>query len=349
MGGTEALLDGSRAVTGSRRRPGVRGVALRSALVGLAVAGCAPFTPRADLRDGATGTIAFATQSPTGPEFLRGTTASPPATISGELTLPTGATGRVPAVVLIHGSSGVGSNMAVWRSELTGAGMATLIVDSFTGRGVRETATDQSRVSTAAMVVDAYRALALLATHPAIDPGRIAVMGFSKGGIVAASASLERFYELWGAPGLRFRAHVPFYPSCGIQLLEETRVSAPIRIFHGVADDWTPIAPCHDYVDRMRRGGADARMVELPGALHAFDVPSLPSSLYLPAVQNGSACRVVERTPGAFFHADTGRPAVSNDPCVGRGATVGYDARAQRAAIDGVKAFLRDTFAPGAR
>ena len=324
-------------------------IALRVLLLAFAVAGCASAVPRADLGDGATGTISFATQSPTGAEFIRGNATAPAAVISGELTLPRGATGRVPAVVLIHGSSGVGTNMPVWRSELTGIGVATFIVDSFTGRGVRETATDQSRVATAAMVVDAYRALALLATHPAIDPERIAVMGFSKGGTVSAAASLLRFYPLWGPQALRFRAHLPFYPACSLQLFDEARVSAPIRIFHGTADDWTPIAPCREYVLRLRRAGVDAELIELPDALHGFDVPGLPGSLYLPSVQNGSRCRIVERAPGDFVDAETGRPAASSDPCVGRGATVGYHSGAQRAAIAGVKEFLRTVFTLGAR
>jgi dienelactone hydrolase len=161
-------------------------------LFALALAGCASAVPRADLTDG-----------PTGTQFIQGATTVPATVISGELTLPGGAAGRGPAVALIHGSHGVGGNMPFCRSELTGIGVATFVVDSFTGRGVQETATDQSRVATAAMVVDAYHALALLATQPAIDPERIAVMGFSKGGTVSAASSLERFHRLWGPAVLR--------------------------------------------------------------------------------------------------------------------------------------------------
>jgi dienelactone hydrolase len=306
--------------------------------------GCASAPPRTDLADGATGTIRFGTQTPTSGDFSSRNLNVPSAVIWGELTLPRTPSGRVPAVVLVHGSSGVGSNMPGWRGELTRMGVAAFIVDSFTGRGITETATDQSRLATSAMIVDAYRALALLATHPAIDRDRIAVMGFSKGGTVALYSSLTRFQRDRGPPGLRFAAHLPFYPSCSIQLLDEDKVAAPIRIFHGAADDWTPIGPCREYVERVARSGVDARILALANAHHGFDVPSLPGSLYLPRVQNGSRCGVREETPGVFVEAATGQPVSGRGPCVTLGATVGYHAQAHRAAIAGVKEFLTATF-----
>lgn len=55
-------------------------------------------------------------------------------------------------------------------------------------------------------------ALAVLGRHPRIDPERIAVMGFSKGGFAALYSSLRRFARMHGPAGLTFAAHVAFYP-----------------------------------------------------------------------------------------------------------------------------------------
>jgi hypothetical protein len=41
-------------------------------------------------------------------QFLTGEKQGPPATIVGELRLPSGGESRLPAVVLVHGSGGVG-------------------------------------------------------------------------------------------------------------------------------------------------------------------------------------------------------------------------------------------------
>jgi hypothetical protein len=69
------------------------------------------------------------------------------------------------------------------------------------------------------MIVDAYRALELLAKHRQIDPARIVVMGFSRGGRSSLYSSLTRFQRMHGPAGLQFAAHVGLYAPCGIRKL----------------------------------------------------------------------------------------------------------------------------------
>ena len=68
-------------------------------------------------------------------------------------------------------------------------------------------------------------------------------------------------------------AHLAFYPNnCFIRLADEDRVSdAPIRIFHGAADDATVIDRCREYVARLRDAGKDVALFEYAGAKHWFD------------------------------------------------------------------------------
>ncbi len=306
---------------------------------------CLPVTPLTTLTGGPTGRIGFETATPTTRQFLTGAKDAPRAVIWGDLELPRSGARRVPAVILIHGSEGVGPREARWAEELTEIGVAAFIVDSTTGRGLKNVTSD---LSSGAMIVDVYRALGLLATHPRIDPSRIALMGGSRGGVVSLFASLTRFRRMHGPAGVEFAAYLPFYPGCVVDYIGGDQVSdRPIRIFHGQADDWTPVGPCREYAARLRRAGKDVQITEYPGAHHAFNDPSLPPAQFRPAVVNPSRCFFVELAGGDVVNRATGKPLDFDDPCFSQGATTGYDPVAHRQAIRAVREFLTATFRLG--
>ena len=274
-------------------------------------------------------------------QFLLGAKDGKPARIGGELRLPPGTT-RIPAVVLIHGSGGVGANVDGWAQALNAMGIAALILDTFTGRGISQTITDQSQLSSFSMIVDAYKSLELLSCHSRIDPSRIAVMGFSKGGFAALYSSMKRFQRLWGAPGIEFAAYISFYTRCDAPLIDDEIISQrPIRLFHGAADDYVPVEPTRRYVDRLKRAGKDVHLTVYEGARHAFDNPLYPPVLSLPDAVLTTNCRREERQPGNIINLDTGNTSTWTDACVTRGATVGFDPHAREEAMTAVTDFLR--------
>jgi dienelactone hydrolase len=277
-------------------------------------------------------------------QFLMGRNDGIPARISAELRLPPGTT-KVSAVVLVHGSDGIGANVDRWARELNGIGVAAFLLDSFTGRGITQTVSDQSQLGHLAMIFDAYRALDLLSGHARIDPSRIAVMGFSKGGFVALYASLKRFQRIYGSNGLEFAAYIPFYAPCNTIYMEDEQVSdRPIRLFHGAADDYVSIKPCRKYVERLRRAGKDVQLTEYTGAQHAFDNPVYSPACFKPDAATTSRCSREERPGGEIVNLETGQPFRWSDACVKRGATLAYDSVATTEAIRAVKAFLTATF-----
>jgi hypothetical protein len=108
---------------------------------------CPPPALHTTLAAGPTGRIGFQTAKPTIPEFLQGIRPSATSLIWGDLELPPGRAERSPAVVLVHGSAGVGPRDDRWADELRQAGVATFIIDSFTGRGITATVEDQAQVN----------------------------------------------------------------------------------------------------------------------------------------------------------------------------------------------------------
>ena len=307
-------------------------------------------TPVARLAEAQTARIeihAFETMTLTDEQFLTGSKEGKTTHIGGELRLPSGID-RFPAVVLIHSCGGVGANVDRWAQELNSIGVAAFLVDSFTGRGILQTCSDQSQLGHLAMIFDAYRALELLSKHPRIDSSRIAVMGFSKGGFAALYSSMKRFQHMYGPANGEFAAYIPFYARCETHYIDDEQVSDhPIRIFHGEADDYVPVGPCRAYVERLRQRGKDVQITVYPGAHHAFDNSLYPAIRSLPDAEVSTRCRREERAGGELTNLDTGKPFSVKDACVTRGATVGYDPTAHAEAVKAVRAFLASTFRLG--
>jgi dienelactone hydrolase len=277
-------------------------------------------------------------------QFLTGDPSGKPATIAGVLRIAQGS-GRLPLVILMHGSGGFEVNAELWERQFGSLGISTFALDSFSGRGIASTVTDQSQLGRLNMILDLYRSLAVLAAHPFVDPNRIAVMGFSRGGQAALYATLKRFHKMWNPSQIDPAAYIALYPQCNTTFINDTDVTDhPIRIFHGVSDDYVAIGPCRAYFDRLRQAGKDVQMTEYANTGHAFDYPSLPSTPT--EVHNGQTtnCVLMEETAGTIVNTATNKPFSYADDCVGRNPHVAYSAKATHATEEAVGLLLTKTF-----
>jgi dienelactone hydrolase len=288
---------------------------------------------------------AIATLTLSDQHFLKGEADGKPTTLTGEFRIAQGS-GRLPVVVLMHGSGGMGPNIEMWSKEFNAMGVSAFAIDGFTGRGLTTVNTNQAQLGRLNFILDIYRALDVLAQHPRVDPARIALMGFSRGGQAALYASLKRFNRMWNKSGVEFAAYIPFYPDCMTTFIDDTDVAdRPIRIFGGTVDDYNPIARCKEFMARLRAAGHDVEITEYPNASHAFDTPFGGGS---PIVAKGGQtvrhCTIREEPQGLLIDAATKEPFTYKDPCVEFDPHVGPDPEAREAAKQSVKNFLRATF-----
>lgn len=319
-------------------------------------------TPMTDFRGApGNGVYSYASSTPaTVMDLIQRSRPRPPATAQGELVLPTNAPSeaKLPAVVLVHGSGGIyPEQISFWAKLLNEQGIAAFVIDVYGPRGVKETGEDQSRVPFAADTADAFAALGMLASHPRIDPKRIAVMGFSRGGITAVRSGVVRIIDGAAPTGLRFAAHVALYSGgCA----GSTSVTAKVGVFspepmlfvHGDADDYTYMSDCRSYAQRIAGAGTPTELVVLPGARHKFDVNN-GRRINLPFNP-----KTKEACPLEFDIADlkyrdrrNGEPlsqdkvqAIGRDLCVDKGATMEGDRKARDTAGKAVVDFLNKVF-----
>lgn len=229
------------------------------------------------------------------------TRADPPLTVAGRLDAPLGdgATppARVPAVVICHGSDGVDARGRFHAQALQAAGFATLELDMWSARGTVRGAPGRPK-TVPETLPDAFAALSFLARQPEVDPRRIAIMGFSWGGVVSVLSATRRYADALAEPGLGFAAHAAFYPvlwsynrAPGHELRGLT--GAPVLIHAGAADAYDTPEVCEGFLAGL--DPADRAHVELvvhPGATHAFDRDMPAKTVHDPYAHNGKGGEV---------------------------------------------------------
>lgn len=194
-----------------------------------------------------------------------------PLNLTGQIKKPEG-DGPFPAVVLLHGCGGISPKRDDrWIEKLSNLGYVTLQVDSFGPRGILSVCTYSRNNSIDILqkrVTDAYDAKRYLTELPFVDRSRIAVMGWSHGGLT----TLQALYKDNEDP---FRAAVAFYPSCNSPL---TNMNAPLLILIGDVDDWTPASKCISMMPNEKTS-PEVILKVYPGAYHGFDL--LDANLYV--------------------------------------------------------------------
>lgn len=195
-----------------------------------------------------------------------------PQKLTGTLFLPSvcNSGAKVPAVIIQHGS---GRPRHAWYEELSEqlnkVGIAALVANSFSERGITGTGGDQTQLSKANRVYDAFAAFRALQKVPCIDPKRIGVTGYSFGGIISRDMVETVLAKRMGG-GHVLKAAIPVYPSCQSHWEATNPTKTKVHFLLAGRDDYTPAKYCLERIPQLKAAGWDVSYTVYPSAHHAF-------------------------------------------------------------------------------
>jgi dienelactone hydrolase len=190
-----------------------------------------------------------------------------------QLYLPPG-NGPFPAVLVMHSCSGITDNTRTWATRLVSWGYAAVIVDSFGPRNQRSVCENVDSIPTRVRAQDAHNAAIYLRTLPNIQAERIGIIGFSHGGSTTLWAAIAEGVPV-GRGGRPFQAAVAYYPTCSGGTIVSP-FATDVLILIGKDDTWTPADRCLKTVAARANQARPPAIKVYPGALHSFDLGSLP-------------------------------------------------------------------------
>lgn len=197
--------------------------------------------------------------------------------------------GPHPCVLILHGCGGVRRVSHAYAEAAVKAGCAAMIVDSLTPRGIDYEAA-LAQVCTGRILWgreragDLYAALDIARDDPRLDPGRLALSGWSHGGWAILDALA---LDADGQPpdGLKTAPPDPFRGVTGIFLVypyisgpalarrKPIHPAGPVEAILVEHDTMASETDAAAVLDQAKTDGASVRWTIYGGVTHAFDEP----------------------------------------------------------------------------
>jgi dienelactone hydrolase len=195
------------------------------------------------------------------------------------------------------------------------------------------------------VILDSYRALETLSTHPNIDIDHVGITGWSLGGGVSLYSAWLPLIDAINNREFMFAAHLPIYPPCLSYPYPASNMqfsTAPIHILIGELDSWVPAVACTELLEKMEYSGLPVNidMTIYDNAHHSFDKRDTEISV----VENGYSlgdCRFPMNEEGSLLLSEYWKIPI-NTPlrqklalmtCAGRGPSMGGNTEAREASF----------------
>ena len=192
--------------------------------------------------------------------------------VFGKLTFPDDSFDvkkKYPLIIGVARSFGWRKHHYEYMKMYQETGFATFELNSFQSRNIVSTVGSQVEITTATMILDAYKAFEKLAKHPNIDEEKVSITGWSLGGAVTLFSSWKPVKEAITSD-LKFASHLAFYPPCFFDLENTEFTDSPIHILIGELDNWTPADPCRNFVNKISNK-SNVDLTIYTNSHHSFD------------------------------------------------------------------------------
>jgi dienelactone hydrolase len=169
--------------------------------------------------------------------------------------------GRLPTVLLLHGSGGCDAGFADIARDFAGQGYVAMIVHYFDLPGVQASSKENSDRYFVQWMTLVGEAMKAAGKRPHVDPKRIALVGYSLGGYLALEVA---------GTNSDVAAAVDFFGGMSPLITRNLKHMPPTLLLHGARDQVVPVAEARTLEDLFTKNGFEFEIHIYPDQGHGF-------------------------------------------------------------------------------